>query len=366
MKKIKFYIFIIFIVVLLIKIPKINSQKYVPPPIPKLKGILAPNQKLLKAKKIIIKKGFGAEDVEIDKHGNIYTGLEDGTIIRINKKLIIDESKNSEIYIDGDVIANTGGRPFGLRFGPDENLYVADGYKGLLKIDFQNNFKIQILTTEADGIPFRFTDHLDIASDGKIYFTDASSKYGPGEYLYDLLESRPYGRFLVYDPQTKQTKTLIKDMYFANGVAISEDESFVLVNETYRYKIWRYWLKGDKKDSFEVFYENLPGFPDNIRKSKDIFWVCLFTKRNALMDSIHPYPFIKNLLSGLPKFLWPKPAKYGFILKLDSEGRILETYQNPDTIEPKFTIITGVQQYQDELFFSSLYGNWIGWLKLKN
>jgi sugar lactone lactonase YvrE len=50
----------------------------------------------------------------------------------------------------------------------------------LLKIDFKNNYKIEVLTNEADGIPFRFTDHLDVASDGKIYFTDASSKYGPG------------------------------------------------------------------------------------------------------------------------------------------------------------------------------------------
>lgn len=37
---------------------------------------------------------------------------------------------------------------------------------------------------------------------------------------------------------------LLKDLYFANGVALSKDESFVLVAETFQYRISRYWLKG--------------------------------------------------------------------------------------------------------------------------
>jgi sugar lactone lactonase YvrE len=349
-------IVLIFIALYLIlrSVSRIDSVGYNPPPIPELKGVFEPNKRLLNAEKMVLSKGTGAEDVEVDNEGNIYTGLENGLIVKVSF------NKSEE------VIANTGGRPFGLRFGGDGNLYVADGIKGLLKIDFKNNYKIEVLTNEADGIPFRFTDHLDVASDGKIYFTDASSKYGPGEYLYDLLESRPYGRFLVYDPKTKKTTTLMKDLYFSNGVALSKDESFVLVNETYRYRIWRYWLKGKKKDTYEVFYENLPGFPDNLRTSPEgDFWLCLFTKRNKMMDLIHPYPSFKNILSTLPKFLWPKPAKYGFIVKLDSNGNVIETLQNPDTEEPKFVIITGVKEHNNYLYFASLYGNWIGRLKLQ-
>jgi sugar lactone lactonase YvrE len=51
--------------------------------------------------------------------------------------------------------------------------------------------KITVLATTANGIPLKFTDALDISSDGIIYLTDASVKYGQNEYLYDLLESKP-------------------------------------------------------------------------------------------------------------------------------------------------------------------------------
>ncbi|GIX40338.1 MAG: hypothetical protein KatS3mg129_0071 [Leptospiraceae bacterium] len=219
MRKIIISILIVVLFVFMLRvIPKVNSVAYNPPPIPSLEKEFKPNQKLLEAQKLILSKGSGAEDVEVDKEGNLYTGLENGLIVKIPAKLLEKLeiiNSNRTINIQEEVLVNTEGRPFGLRFGPDGNLYVADGIKGLLKVDFKNNNKIEILTNNAEGIPFRFTDHLDVASDGKIYFTDASSKYGPGEYLYDLLESRPYGRFLVYDPKTKHTTVLMKRFIFS-------------------------------------------------------------------------------------------------------------------------------------------------------
>jgi sugar lactone lactonase YvrE len=38
---------------------------------------------------------------------------------------------------------------------------------------------IEVLATEADGVPFGFTNDVDIAPDGTIYFTDASSASAP-------------------------------------------------------------------------------------------------------------------------------------------------------------------------------------------
>jgi hypothetical protein len=58
---------------------------------------------------------------------------------------------------------------------------------------------------------------------------------------------------------------LLKDLYFANGVALSANEDFVLVNETYRYRISRYWLKGEQAGTQDVFIDNLPGLPDNLQ-----------------------------------------------------------------------------------------------------
>ena len=99
--------------------------------------------------------------------------------------------------------------------------------------------------------------------------------------MFDLLEARPHGRLLRYDPATRQTTVLLRDLYFANGVALSRGEDFVLVNETYRYRTRRFWLKGPKAGTSDVFLDNLPGFPDNIDGNrKGSFWLALFTVRN--------------------------------------------------------------------------------------
>ena len=106
-----------------------------------------------------------------------------------------------------------------------------------------------LLTDSADGLPFAFTDDVAVASDGVVYFTDASSKFGYGDHMLDLLEGRPHGRLLRYDPASKATTVLAQGLYFANGVALAQDESFLVVNETYRYRVMRHWLRGPKAGS---------------------------------------------------------------------------------------------------------------------
>ncbi|MCK4623144.1 MAG: strictosidine synthase family protein, partial [Desulfuromonadales bacterium] len=219
------------------------------------------------------------------------------------------------------------------------------------------------LATSADGVPFKFTDALDISSDGTIYFTDASSKYGQNEYLYDLLESKPHGRFLCYDPATGQIKVLLKNLYFANGVALSQQEDFVLINETYRYRIVRYWLKGPKAGTHEIFIDNLPGFPDNISSNhKGTFWLALFTVRNEAADKLHPFPFLKAQMSKLPKALWPKPKPYGLVLALDEQGKIIQSLHEPTGKHLKE--ITSAREYGGYLYLGSLHNDRIGKYRL--
>lgn len=52
---------------------------------------------------------------------------------------------------------------------------------------------------------------------------------------------------LVYDPVTRRTKTLLRGLNFANGVAVSHDQTYVLVNETASYRVIRYWIAGPKR-----------------------------------------------------------------------------------------------------------------------
>lgn len=352
MKKIisLFLLILIILIVIFLWLPaRIDPMAYNPPLKPELKGVLAPNNLLQKAELLALGKINGPEEVAVDKKGLVYGGTQDGKIMRI--------------LPDGKIetFADTKGRPLGMQFDHNENLIVCDAYKGLLSID--RNGGIKTLAVSAEGIPFKFTDALDISQEGTIYFTDASSKFSQAEYLYDLLESRPHGRFLSYDPKTGQVKVLLKNLYFANGVALSANEDFVLVNETYRYRIIRYWLKGPKAGTHEVFIDNLPGFPDNISSNrKGKFWLALFTVRNDLMDKIHPYPFIKAQMSKLPKAFWPKPLPYGLVLALDETGKIIQSLHEPSGKHLKE--ITSAREYGGYLYLGSLHNDRIGKFKL--
>ena len=102
--------------------------------------------------------------------------------------------------------------------------------QGLLRVTPEG--AIEVLTDEADGLKFRLTDGVDIAENGIIYFTDASYKYSLRDSDWDYLEGRPYGRFMSYDPSTRETKVLLRDLYFANGVCVSPDQQFVVFCET--------------------------------------------------------------------------------------------------------------------------------------
>ena len=330
---------------------KIDPVAYRPPPKPDMVGVLAPNRELLTAELIARGQVQGPEDVVLDAAGRIYGGTQDGKIVRVEADGRVTE------------FADTGGRPLGLAFDGQNNLIVADAYKGLLAIDPSG--RLTVLSTQAEGRPYRFTDHLDIASDGMIYFTDASHTYQQDEYLFDLLESRPNGRFLRYDPASGQTDVLLRDLYFANGVALSRDEDFVLVNETYRYRIRRYWLKGPKAGSMDFFIRNLPGFPDNITANRrGTFWLALFTVRNDLMDRLHPSPLAKKILSRLPKFMWPKPKPYGFVLALNENGEILESLHDPTGENLKE--ITSAREQNGYLYLGSLHNDRIGRYRLRS
>ena len=178
------------------------------------------NDRLASAELIAVGKVEGPEDVEVDAREDLHrTGRwPRGSVDP-------DETVTS--------LANTGGRPVGIAFAPDGKLIVADAVKGLLSIDPVG--EVTLLADGAGSEPLGFADDVTVAQDGTIYFSDASTKFGPQEYLYDMLEARPHGRLVRYDPATHDTTVLLPDMCFANGVALSKNEDFLLVNETYRF-----------------------------------------------------------------------------------------------------------------------------------
>jgi sugar lactone lactonase YvrE len=335
----------------LILIPNpIDPLAWEAPAAPPMNGVMQANDTLLQAELIGQGQLQGPEDTAVDAEGRVYAGLHDGRIVRIGADGMLEE------------FADTQGRPLGMDFDAAGNLIVADAHKGLLRLDRRGG--IQVLAREAGGVPFRFTDDLDIASDGRIYFSDASSRFTQPEYMLDLLEARPHGRLLRHDPATGNTEVLLDDLYFANGVALSAREDFVLVNETYRYRILRYWLKGDKAGTREVFIDNLPGLPDNLQGDRaGTFWVALPSPRKASVDRLHRLPWVKAQVAKLPRPLLPKPIPYGLAIALDEQGKILRSLH--DSSGEHLRMVTSVKPVGDYLYFGSLEGDRIGRLRIR-
>ncbi len=329
---------------------KIEPLAWDAPKAPPMTGVMEPNDTLMKAE--LLGKGqlHGPEDTAVDAAGRVYGSQQDGSIVRIGS--------------DGSIenFAQTGGRPLGMAFDTSGNLIVADAFKGLLSIDAQG--QMRVLSTEAGGVPFKFTDDLEIASDGRIYFSDASDKFDQPDYMLDLLEARPHGRLLRYDPATGKTEVLLDGLYFANGVTLSQNEDFVLVNETYRYRISRFWLKGDKAGTSDVFIDNLPGMPDNLQSDgAGTFWVALPSPRKDDADMLHRYPWLKAQISKLPRALWPKATPYGLVIAVNENGQITQSLH--DTSATHLRMITSVKPVGDYLYFGSLENDRIGKLKIR-
>ena len=334
---------------LIISPAPVDAVAWQPPQPPAMAGPYAPNELLAGADLIAKGAVYGPEDIAVDDDGIIYGGTQDGYIIRVQP--------------DGRVEnwVATGGRPLGLHFDAAGHLIVCDAFKGLLSINRQG--VITVLAMAAEGVPFGFTNDLDIASDGKIYFSDASTRWDQTAYMLDLMEGRPYGRLMVYDPDTGETTVLMRDLYFANGVALSQQEDFVLVNETWRYRIQRYWLAGEKRGTSDVFIENLPGFPDGISAGDSgTFWLALPTPRNEKVDLMYPLPWLRELVVKLPESIQPKPVAYGFVLGLSQRGEVIHNFQDPSGSH--LQEITSVQQHGNDLYFGTLHNDRIGRLGL--
>lgn len=214
----------------------------------------------------------------------------------------------------------------------------------------------------------RFLNDLDISAAGVIYFSDSSSRHTREFNVYEFLEGGPHGTLFSYDMGTREIKVLVSGLHFANGVQLSPDESYVLVCETTRARIVRYWLKGQLEGTWDYFAMNLPGFPDNIRRRESGgYWVGMAAIRRhpfSLIDALAPYPQVRGALTKvLPYFLLRSLAsQYGIVVALDEFGNVLDSLQDPGG--HVITSASEVAEHNGILYIGSYHSSFIGKLRL--
>nr|WP_315478817.1 SMP-30/gluconolactonase/LRE family protein [uncultured Rhodoferax sp.] len=337
------------------------------PAAPGYTGPHATNTKLANLQMIDLKGEVGPEHIQFGPDGKLYTTVASGNILRMNA----DGSEQQ-------VFANTGGRVLGFDFDAKGNLIAADAMKGLLSI--APDAKVTMLTERVNGDPIRYADAVVVAKNGKMYLSDASSRFAPKDWggtfeasVLDILEQASTGRILEFDPATKTTRVVASGISFANGVALSQDEQTLFVNETGKYRVWKIAVTANHLDistlaaqpsaQASVLLDNLPGYPDNLMRGLNgKIWLGLAKPRNPTIDKLAQKPWLRSLTLRLPRALWPIPKAYGHVMAFTEDGKVVADLQDPTGAYPETTAIT---ETPDRLYVQSLHAHGLGWLAAK-
>ena len=326
-------------------------------------GPHAANQKLAGLKMIDLGGEEGPEHIVLARDGKLYTTVLSGNILRMNP-----DGSGREVF------ANTGGRVLGFDFDAAGNLIAADAVKGLLSIGPDR--KITVLTDQVGGDPIRYADAVVVARNGKIYLSDASTRFAPARWggtfeasVLDIIEQSSTGRILEYDPATRGTRVVAKGLSFANGVALSQDEKDLFVAETGKYRVWKIPAEARELDIAQggaparLLLDNLPGYPDNLMRGLDgKIWMGLTKPRSPVVDGMAEKPFLRAMTLRLPRALWPVPKAYGHVMAFTEDGKIVADLQDPSGADPETTAVT---ETADRLYVQSLHAKGLGWMDKK-
>ena len=302
----------------------------------------------------------GPEDVLLDAVGNIYCGSRDGYLYRIP----------APDHARAQVLAKIGGRPLGLALDREGRIVTCVAGMGLVRVSMDG--KVELLTDQTerslfsvqDDTTIRMADDLDIAPDGTIYFTDATKRYDIENWGLDLLEGRPNGRLLSYDPSTGRTRTVCDNLLFPNGVCLTHDGKHLLVASTWECSIMIFDL-ARISDGPRVFLRGLPGYPDNINRASDGgYWVALAGMRNPIFDQAMRHPGLRRRMTKqVPPTNWLfGNLNIGGVLKIDGFGKVVDALW--DAPDGPLYMITSMREHEGALYLGGVTNDKIGRLKL--
>lgn len=271
-----------------------------------LKGPLALNKYLDQGERLLEGRLAGPEHILVIGK-DIYTGLTNGEVVRINGNHITHVAKFGQ-PCEGAYEEHKCGRPLGMVHDAARNhLIVVDTYYGIWEINLVNGEKkllISLETTIQGENPRKpsLLNSVALHSNGDLYFTDSSSEFTLEDGLYTVM-ANPSGRLVHWDRKKNVATALIDELAFANGLLLSSEEDFIVVAETQRARVLKYFLRGSKKGTWEPFISGLPGHPDNLSPSANGFWLPLVVSRDdanpSLMASLTQVPLVRKFLIRL-------------------------------------------------------------------
>jgi len=304
----------------------------------------------------------GAEDPLLDLDDNIYFGNRQGDIIRY----FGPDHKRWEIY------AHIGGAPLGMAFDRQGNLTCCVAGMGLYQVrkDTREVVKLADETNRSlfsiiDDSRIRYADDLDIAPDGRIFFSEGTIRFDPDEWMVDALEGRGNGRILCYDPRDNSCKTVVPNLRFPNGVCIAHDGKSVYYGTTWGCSVERYWFDGPKAGKVETVIADLPGYADNINRSSDGgYWLAIVGMRTPAFDLALRKPgFRARMVARVARDEWLFPQmNVGTVIKFTDDGRVTDCLWDKKGVN--HPMLTSCNEHKGYLYLGGIYNNRVGKYKI--
>ena len=317
----------------------------------------AVNDKLNDVEVIGLNMVDGPEDVIFDRDDHMYTGSRHGDIHRFF----------APDYTRHEIFAHIGGFPLGMAFDRAGNLLVCVGGMGLYQV--RPDATVEKVTDETnrtrlsvnDDTRLRLADDLDIAPDGRIYFSEATIRYEMHTWPVDALEARGNGRLICYDPAHRTTRTILRGLRFPNGICMAHDGQSFLFAQTWACSISRYWIAGPRAGTTETVIANLPGHPDNINRASDgNYWLALVGMRSPVVDLALRMPGFRRRMArrvAADEWLYPN-INIGSVVKINDRGQVLDALW--DRTGRNHPMITSMREHRGWLYLGGILNNRVG------
>jgi ribose transport system permease protein len=317
----------------------------------------AVNDKLADVELIGLGEIDGPEDPVLDEYGNLYAGTRHGDIVRF----LAPDFKTQEVFV------HIGGHPLGLTFDRNGNLLACVAGMGVYSIS--PNHEIRKLTDQTnrsllsviDDSRMRLADDLDVAPDGRIFFSEATVRFDMSDWMVDALEARGNGRIICFDPKNGRTRTILPNLKFPNGICMCRDGESFLFAQTWGCSISRYWFAGQKAGKVELVVPDLPGYPDNINRASDGgYWIALVGMRTPQFDLMLQNPALrKRMVERVAPDEWLFPnMNYGCVVKIDVDGNVTDCLW--DRSGNNHPMITSMREDRGWLYLGGVSNNRIG------